>query len=140
MSVVLTPSAAHVSSLSRKLACALLGCALAMPLTAKDVRLTLPKGSKPTPVQKLNQEGVNRALRPPTLERKRASQYEPLRLTSAQAVEEAAAMAERFQRLFVRAIRTLRDLRRYAPSVVVQNAGQVNLAALQQNVAIAERA
>ena len=58
MSVVLTPSAAHVSSLSRKLACALLGCALAMPLTAKDVRLTLPKGSKPTPVQKLNQEGV----------------------------------------------------------------------------------
>ncbi len=58
MSVVLTPSAPHVSSLSRKLACALLGCALALPLAAKDVRISLPKGSKPTPVQKLNQEGV----------------------------------------------------------------------------------
>jgi hypothetical protein len=42
-------------------------------------------------------------------------------------------MAERFQRLFVRAVRTLRDLRRYAPTVVVQNAGQVNVAAVQTN-------
>ena len=89
-------------------------------------------------LERLNQEGVNRALRPASLERRRATQYEPPRLTSAQAVEEAAAMAERFQRLFVRAVRTLRDLRRYAPSVVVQNAAQVNLAAVQQNVATSD--
>ena len=48
----------HVSSISRKLACALLGCVLALPLAAKDVRISLPKHTKPTPVQKLNQQGV----------------------------------------------------------------------------------
>jgi len=58
MSLVLTPSALHVSSISRKIACALLGCALALPVAAKDVRISLPKRSKPTPVQKLNQQGV----------------------------------------------------------------------------------
>ncbi len=58
MSVVLTPSALHVSSITRKLCCALLGCALALPVAAKDVTISLPKSSKPTPVQKLNQQGV----------------------------------------------------------------------------------
>src|SRR5689334_1525579 len=58
MSVVLTKPALHVSSLSRKLTCAVLGCALALPVVAKDVRISLPKKSKPTPAQKLNQEGV----------------------------------------------------------------------------------
>ncbi|MBV8523514.1 MAG: tetratricopeptide repeat protein [Acetobacteraceae bacterium] len=58
MSVVLTQPALHVSSISRKLFCALLGCALAVPVAAKDVRISLPKKSKPTPVQKLNQDGV----------------------------------------------------------------------------------
>jgi Flp pilus assembly protein TadD len=32
--------------------------ALASSASAKDVRISIPKGSKPTPVQKLNQEGV----------------------------------------------------------------------------------
>lgn len=32
--------------------------ALALPATGKDVRISIPKQSKPTPVQKLNQEGV----------------------------------------------------------------------------------
>jgi Flp pilus assembly protein TadD len=60
MSVVLTHSALHVSSMTRKLCCALLGCALALPVLAKDkeVRISLPKRTKPTPVQKLNQDGV----------------------------------------------------------------------------------
>ncbi len=58
MSVVSTQPVLHVSSRSRKLACALLGCALALPLAAKDVRISLPKHTKPTPVQKLNQDGV----------------------------------------------------------------------------------
>jgi hypothetical protein len=83
-------------------------------------------------LERLNQEGVTRALRPANAER-RKPMYEPPRITSAQAVEEAAAMADRFQRLFVRAVRTLRDLRRYAPTVVVQNAGQVNVGAVQTN-------
>ncbi len=58
MSVVLTQPAPHVSSILRKLACGLLGCVLALPLAAKDVTISLPKSSKPTPVQKLNQQGV----------------------------------------------------------------------------------
>jgi Flp pilus assembly protein TadD len=58
MPVVLTQPASHAGSITRKLACALLGCALTLPLAAKDVRLSLPKKTKPTPVQKLNQEGV----------------------------------------------------------------------------------
>jgi len=58
MSVVLRKPALHVSSLRRTIGCALLSCALALPVMAKDVRISLPKKSKPTPVQKLNQEGV----------------------------------------------------------------------------------
>ena len=43
-------------------------------------------------------------------------------------------MADRFNRLFLRTLRALRDLRRYAPPVIVQNAGQVNVGAQQVNV------
>ncbi len=49
-------------------------------------------------------------------------------------LDQAAPMADRFHPLFLRALRGLRDLRRYAPSVVVQNAGQVNVGARQVNV------
>jgi len=83
-------------------------------------------------LDRLNDERMNRALLPGGRERG-TPPYDPPRVTSAQAVEEAAAMAERFQRLFVRAVRTLRDLRRFTPSVVVQNACQVNLAHQQVN-------
>ncbi len=63
MSAVLTPSSAHVSSIPRTLfrellLGALLACALAVPVSAKDIRISIPKHSKPTPVQKLNQQGV----------------------------------------------------------------------------------
>ena len=85
-------------------------------------------------LERLHAERRNRAVRTIMLERNVAP-YEPPRVSSAEAVEEAAAMAERFQRLFVRAMRTLRDLRRYAPSVVVQNAGQVNVGQHQVNTA-----
>ncbi len=44
-------------------------------------------------------------------------------------------MADRFNRLFLRTLRALRDLRRYAPSVTVQHAGQVNIGGQQVNVA-----
>jgi hypothetical protein len=83
-------------------------------------------------LERLHVERQNRAIGPNILERNAAS-YDPPRVSAAEAVEEAAAMAERFQRLFVRAVRTLRDLRRFTPSVVVQNAGQVNVAHQQVN-------
>jgi hypothetical protein len=48
--------------------------------------------------------------------------------------EEAGAMVERFQKVFVRAQRALFDLRKAPPAVFVQNAGQVNVAAQQLNM------
>lgn len=48
------------------------------------------------------------------------------------AVDQAAAMADRFDRMFMRALRQLRDLRRY--TVVVQQATQVNVGDQQVNV------
>jgi hypothetical protein len=60
--------------------------------------------------------------------------WEAPRVSDAEALEQAAAMAERFNRIFLRTLRALRDLRRYAPAVIVQNAGQVNVAGQQVNV------
>lgn len=65
----------------------------------------------------------------------RAGGWQPPRLDAAAAMEQAAAMADRFQRMFLRALRALRDLRRYTPAVIVQNAGQVNVGNQQVNVA-----
>jgi hypothetical protein len=48
---------------------------------------------------------------------------------------EATAMVDRYNKMFIRTLRALRDLRRYAPSVVIQNAGQVNVGSQQVNVA-----
>jgi hypothetical protein len=44
-------------------------------------------------------------------------------------------MADRFHRIFLRTLRALRDLRRYAGPVIVQQAGQVNVGGQQVNVA-----
>ena len=49
-------------------------------------------------------------------------------------MEQAALMADRFNRLFLRTVRALRDLRRYYPPVIVQNAGQVNVGGQQVNI------
>lgn len=49
-------------------------------------------------------------------------------------MEQASAMADRFNRLFLRTVRALRDLRRYSPPVIVQNAGQVNVGGQQVNI------
>jgi hypothetical protein len=43
------------------------------------------------------------------------------------------AMAERWQRFYLRALEALQKLRRRPPSVVVRRAGQVNLAQNQVN-------
>jgi hypothetical protein len=56
-------------------------------------------------------------------------EWEPPRVEPAEWIEEAASMADRFNKLFLRTLRALRDLRRYAPtSVVVQGVAQVNVA------------
>jgi hypothetical protein len=54
----------------------------------------------------------------------------------APALDQAAAMVDRFSKMFLRTLRALRDLRRYATSVVVQNAGQVNIGGPQMSVAV----
>jgi len=51
-----------------------------------------------------------------------------------QALEQAGAMVERFNRMFLRALRVLRDLRRHSTPVVVRKAGQVNVGRQQVNV------
>jgi hypothetical protein len=47
-------------------------------------------------------------------------------------------MIDRFNKIVLRTLRALRDLRRYAPAVIVQNAGQVNVGGQQVNVAAGE--
>jgi hypothetical protein len=54
------------------------------------------------------------------------------RMDVAKAIDQAAQMADRFDRMFMRALRQLRDLRRY--TVVVQHAEQVNVGQQQINV------
>ena len=44
------------------------------------------------------------------------------------AIEHAAQMADRWQKMYLRAIRSLRDWRRYVPNLTINNANQVNIA------------
>ena len=60
--------------------------------------------------------------------------WEPPRVSAAQAMEQAGVMVDRFNKIFLRTLRALRDLRRYSPQVIVQNAEQVNVAQQQVNV------
>jgi hypothetical protein len=56
------------------------------------------------------------------------------RVSEHQAIEQAAAMVERFHRMYLRTLKALREQRRGAPSVLVQSAGQVNVGGQQVNV------
>jgi hypothetical protein len=49
--------------------------------------------------------------------------------SEAEAVDQANRLADGYNRQFLRVLRQLRDLRRYAPPVIVNNGGQVNVAA-----------
>ena len=60
-------------------------------------------------------------------------EWTPPTLTKQQGIDNAAAMVDRWNRMFLRCLRQLRDLRRYSP-VVIQNAGQVNVGGQQVNV------
>jgi hypothetical protein len=53
----------------------------------------------------------------------------------ADAIDQAHRMADSYNRQFLRVLRQMRDLRRYAPPVIVNNGGQVNVANQQVNVA-----
>ena len=66
---------------------------------------------------------------------KRDGHWKPPRIGVAETIDQSAAMVDRFHRLFLRTLRALREHRRHAPQVVVQNAAQVNVGAVQQNVA-----
>jgi hypothetical protein len=56
------------------------------------------------------------------------------RVSEAQAMDQAAQMVDRFNRIYMRSLRALRDLRRHAPTLVVHNAAQINVAENQVNV------
>jgi hypothetical protein len=62
-------------------------------------------------------------------------EYEPPRLSWAEAQERAAREAERLHRLYLRTLRALQDHRRMRSPVVVRRAGQVNIGQQQVNVA-----
>ncbi len=57
------------------------------------------------------------------------------RISTDAAIGRATEMIDRFNRMFLRTLRSLRDLRRYNNPVIVQNAGQVNVGGQQINVA-----
>jgi hypothetical protein len=57
------------------------------------------------------------------------------RVADSQVVEQAAQMVDRFNRIFMRTLRALKDLRRNAPPLVVQSVGQMNVAEQQINMA-----
>jgi hypothetical protein len=64
----------------------------------------------------------------------RTGRWQPRTLGTAEALDQSAQMAERWQKLFVRALRALRDLRRHAPPVVLAGPGsQVNVGQQQIN-------
>ncbi len=51
----------------------------------------------------------------------------PPRLSRAQYIDRALRTAERFQRMFLRSLRALRDLRRYVPKITIHSEEQVNI-------------
>jgi hypothetical protein len=65
---------------------------------------------------------------------KEDGQWRPPRVDVSDAIEEAAKMVDRFNRMALRTLRALRDLRRYTPNVIVQNAEQINVGEQQVNV------
>jgi hypothetical protein len=65
---------------------------------------------------------------------KAAGYWLPPRISTSQALEQSAAMCDRFHRLYVRSLRALRDLRRYSVPVRIEHAGQVNVGGQQINM------
>lgn len=60
--------------------------------------------------------------------------WQPPRQSDADALDQAAAMMDRFNRIVLRTLRALCDLRRHSTPVIVQNGGQMNVAHQQVNL------
>ena len=60
-------------------------------------------------------------------------------MSDAEAVEQAAAMVERYHRIFLRTLRAVCDMRRHGGPVIVRDGGQVNVAQQQVNVSTEPR-
>jgi hypothetical protein len=60
--------------------------------------------------------------------------WEAPRQRDAEALEQAAGMVDRFNRLFLRTLRSLCEMRRRGGPVIVQNGGQMNVAQQQVNL------
>src|SRR5579883_2179423 len=65
---------------------------------------------------------------------KNEARWQPLRQSDADAIEQAAAMLDRFNRIFLRTLRALCDMRRHSAPLIVQNGGQMNVAQQQVNL------
>jgi len=66
---------------------------------------------------------------------KEEGKWGPPRQSDADAIDQAAAMMDRFNRIFLRTLRALCDMRRHSGPVIVQKGGQMNVAQQQVNVA-----
>jgi hypothetical protein len=62
------------------------------------------------------------------------AKWQAPRQKDADALDQAAEMVDRFNRIFLRTLRALCDLRRRGGPVIVQNGGQLNVAQQQVNV------
>lgn len=60
---------------------------------------------------------------------KKEGTWQPPRLSYTETMETACKMMDRYNRLMMRTLRQLRDLRRYGSKVTIKNAKQVNIAA-----------
>lgn len=68
------------------------------------------------------------------LKRYESNGWKPPYQSAADAIDQANRLADSYNRQFLRVLRQMRDLRRYAPPVIVNNGGQVNVANQQVNV------
>jgi hypothetical protein len=80
--------------------------------------------------RRLSYEGDGRT----TTQRLHEQQLPPLRLTTAEAIEQAQNQIDRWNRIFLRTLRALRDLRRYSAPIQINNPAQVNIGDKQINV------
>ena len=67
---------------------------------------------------------------------KKDDHWLPPSITRAEAIDQAAAMVDRFNRIMLRTIKALTDLQRRTPPVTIHHAGQVNLGAQQVNLSL----
>jgi hypothetical protein len=80
------------------------------------------------------QATMESAVRPLERSALKEGAWLPPRVGEVEAQDQSAVLADRFNKMYLRTLRALRDLRRHAPQIVVQNAGQVNVGHQQINV------